>query len=172
MFTPFVALWYEIPFMVPHPVVDYLVAEWSASYQGSLVLKPCCTSFQKPGYVKYPSDFTWCVLSPVSLHHRVQNGSGARPASYTMCTRGSFPGDKAAGTWSWPLPSSAEVEEWVELYAFMVWCSAKAQGQLYLLPLPLPLHLPLLCCNVSSPSKDGGTLDLWNVGVLPHHCTA
>jgi hypothetical protein len=31
-----------------------------------------------------------------SLHHRVQNGSGAHPA-YPMCTRGSFPGGKAAG---------------------------------------------------------------------------
>jgi hypothetical protein len=35
-----------------------------------------------------------------SLHHRVQNGSGAHPASYPMGTRGSFPGDKAAGAWS------------------------------------------------------------------------
>jgi hypothetical protein len=26
-----------------------------------------------------------------SLHHRVQNGSGAHPASYPMGTRGSFP---------------------------------------------------------------------------------
>jgi hypothetical protein len=32
-----------------------------------------------------------------SLHHRVQNGSGAHPASYPMGTRGSFPGCKAAG---------------------------------------------------------------------------
>jgi hypothetical protein len=32
-----------------------------------------------------------------SLHHRVQNGSGAHQASYPMGTRGSFPGDKAAG---------------------------------------------------------------------------
>jgi hypothetical protein len=31
-----------------------------------------------------------------SLHHRVQNGSGAHPASYPMVTRGSFPGGKAA----------------------------------------------------------------------------
>jgi hypothetical protein len=31
-----------------------------------------------------------------SLHHRVQNGSGAHPASHPMGTRGSFPGDKAA----------------------------------------------------------------------------
>jgi hypothetical protein len=32
-----------------------------------------------------------------SLHHQVQNGSGAHPASYPMGTRGSFPGVKAAG---------------------------------------------------------------------------
>jgi hypothetical protein len=32
-----------------------------------------------------------------SLHHCVQNGSGAHPASYPMGTRGSFPGSKAAG---------------------------------------------------------------------------
>jgi hypothetical protein len=32
-----------------------------------------------------------------SLHHRVQNGSGAHPASYPMGSRGIFPGDKAAG---------------------------------------------------------------------------
>jgi hypothetical protein len=31
------------------------------------------------------------------LHHSVQNGSGAHPASYPMSTRGSFPGGKAAG---------------------------------------------------------------------------
>jgi hypothetical protein len=32
-----------------------------------------------------------------SLHHLVQNGSGAHPASHLMCTRGCFPGGKAAG---------------------------------------------------------------------------
>jgi hypothetical protein len=32
-----------------------------------------------------------------SLHHRIQNGSGVHPAFYPMGTRGSFPGDKAAG---------------------------------------------------------------------------
>jgi hypothetical protein len=31
-----------------------------------------------------------------SLHHRVQNGSGAHPASHPMGTKGSFPGGKAA----------------------------------------------------------------------------
>jgi hypothetical protein len=30
------------------------------------------------------------------LHHRVQTGSGAHPASYPTGTRGSFPGVKAA----------------------------------------------------------------------------
>jgi hypothetical protein len=38
-------------------------------------------------------------------HHRVQNGSGAHPASYPMGNRGSFSGGKAAGAWSWPLTS-------------------------------------------------------------------
>jgi hypothetical protein len=32
-----------------------------------------------------------------SLHHRVQNGSGAHSASYPVTTRGSFPGGKATG---------------------------------------------------------------------------
>jgi hypothetical protein len=32
-----------------------------------------------------------------SLHHRVQNGSGAHPASFPMGTWFSFPGGKAAG---------------------------------------------------------------------------
>jgi len=31
------------------------------------------------------------------LHHHVQYGSGAHPASYPMGMRGSFPGGKAAG---------------------------------------------------------------------------
>jgi hypothetical protein len=30
------------------------------------------------------------------LHHSIQNGSGAHPASYPMGTRGSFPGGEAA----------------------------------------------------------------------------
>jgi hypothetical protein len=35
-----------------------------------------------------------------SLHHRVQNGSGAHPATYPMGTRGYFLGVKAAGALS------------------------------------------------------------------------
>jgi hypothetical protein len=33
-----------------------------------------------------------------SVHHCVQNSSGAHPASYSMGTMGSFPGCKAAGS--------------------------------------------------------------------------
>jgi hypothetical protein len=74
-----------------------------------------------------------------SLHHRVQNSSGAHPASYPMGTRGSFPGGKAAGAWSWPLSSiscrgqrmSGAIPP-LSQYAFMAWCLVKAQGQLYL----------------------------------------
>jgi hypothetical protein len=40
-----------------------------------------------------------------SLHNRVQNGSGAHPASYPMGIGGSFSGCKAAGASSWPLTS-------------------------------------------------------------------
>jgi hypothetical protein len=32
-----------------------------------------------------------------SIHHRVQNGSGAHPASYPRGLRGTFPRGKAAG---------------------------------------------------------------------------
>jgi hypothetical protein len=52
-----------------------------------------------------------------SLHHRVQTGSRAHPASYPMGTRGYFPGDKAAGREAGhSTPSSTEVKECVELY--------------------------------------------------------
>jgi hypothetical protein len=47
-----------------------------------------------------------------SLHYRVQNGSGAHPASYPMSTRGPFPGVKLLGREAGhSLPSSDEVKE-------------------------------------------------------------
>jgi hypothetical protein len=49
-----------------------------------------------------------------SLRHRFYIGSGAYPAFYVMGTRGSFPGSKAAGSWSWPLTFNGQ--EYVELY--------------------------------------------------------
>jgi hypothetical protein len=67
-----------------------------------------------------------------SLHHRVQNGSEAHPASYPMGTRGSFPGSKTAGAWSWPLTSiytrgqrMSGAMPPLPQYAFMAWCLVK-----------------------------------------------
>jgi hypothetical protein len=67
-----------------------------------------------------------------SLHHRVQNGSGAHPASYPMGTRGSFFGGKAAGAWNWPLTSiycrgqrMRGAIPPLPQYAFMAWCLVK-----------------------------------------------
>jgi hypothetical protein len=87
-----------------------------------------------------------------SLQHRVQNGSGAHPASCPLGTRGSFPGGKAAGAWSWPhlhlVPRSRMRGAILPLpqYAFMAWCWLKAQGQLYLtLPLLSLLHQDRIC---------------------------
>jgi hypothetical protein len=52
-----------------------------------------------------------------SLHHRVQNGSGAHPASYPVGTRGSFPAVKPSGREAdHSLPSTSKVKECVELY--------------------------------------------------------
>jgi hypothetical protein len=52
-----------------------------------------------------------------SLHHRVQNGSGAQPAFYPMSTRSSFRGGRRpAREADHSPPSIAEITEWVELY--------------------------------------------------------
>jgi hypothetical protein len=51
------------------------------------------------------------------FHYRVQNGSGAYPASYPMGTRGSFPGVKPQGREAdHSPPSSAELKECVKTY--------------------------------------------------------
>jgi hypothetical protein len=74
-----------------------------------------------------------------SLHHRVQNGSGAHPASYPMGTRGSFHGVERPGREAdhFHLVSRPRMRGTVTPppeYASMAWCSVKAQGQLYLSP--------------------------------------
>jgi hypothetical protein len=82
--------------------------------------------------VEYTSSSSYMKLKLNCIHFK------RLPASYPMGTMGSFPGGKAAGAWSWPLtPSNAEVKnEWsytsTPQYAFMPWCSVKAQWQLYL----------------------------------------
>jgi len=40
-----------------------------------------------------------------SLHHRVQSGPGAEPATYPVGSGGSYTGCKAVGAWSWSLTS-------------------------------------------------------------------
>jgi hypothetical protein len=66
-----------------------------------------------------------------SLHHRVQNGSGAHPASYQIGTGGFFPGVKRPGRESdHSPPSTAEVKNaWsyasTPQYVVMAWCVVK-----------------------------------------------
>jgi hypothetical protein len=65
-----------------------------------------------------------------SLHRRVQNGSGAHPASYPMGTRGSFPEVKRQRPEAdHSPPPSAEINEWsytsIPPYVFMAWCLVK-----------------------------------------------
>jgi hypothetical protein len=66
-----------------------------------------------------------------SLHHRIQNGSGAHPASYPMGTRGFSLGVKRPERKAdHSPPSSAEVKNaWsytsTPQYVFMAWCLVK-----------------------------------------------
>jgi hypothetical protein len=66
-----------------------------------------------------------------SLHHRVQNGSGAHPVSYPMGTRGFSLGVKRQGHESdHSPPSSAEVKNVCNYtstpqYVFIAWCLVK-----------------------------------------------
>jgi hypothetical protein len=78
---------------------------------GSVGIALGCGLNDRGSRVRFPAG-----AGTFSLHHRVQNGSGAHPASYPMGTTGSFPGVKAAGSSDHSPPSSAEVIECVELY--------------------------------------------------------
>jgi hypothetical protein len=66
-----------------------------------------------------------------SLHHRIQNGSGAHPTSYPMGTRGSFPGGEADHS----PPSSAEVKN---AWSYSSTPPIRLHG-VVLTTLPLPL---------------------------------
>jgi hypothetical protein len=76
----------------------------------------------------------------VSVHHRVQTGSGTHPASYSVGNRGYFSGGKAAGvvklTTDVHLVSRSRMRGAIlplPQYAFMAWCSVEAQGT-FILP--------------------------------------
>jgi hypothetical protein len=65
---------------------------------------------------------------PFTEPYLAQTGSGAYLASYPLGAGGTFPWDKAAGAWSWPLNSIyCRGQEWwsyisTSPYVFMVWC--------------------------------------------------
>jgi hypothetical protein len=48
------------------------------------------------------------IVTPLLIY--THYSSGAHQASYPVGTGVSFPGGKAAGAWSWPLPWNAEVK--------------------------------------------------------------
>jgi hypothetical protein len=99
-----------------------------------------------------------------SLHHRVQTGSGAHPASYPVDCRGSFPGVKRPEREANSPPSSAEVKEWVELYfhypSTPSWRRArlKAQGRLYLYFLRMQVWKSANCLHPKTSTKNVSAL--------------
>jgi hypothetical protein len=77
------------------------------------------------------------VAGNFSIHHRVQTGSGAQPASYTMGSGSSFPGSKAAGAWNWPFISTCCRDQRMRRalpplphYVFMAWRLVKHRDNL------------------------------------------
>jgi hypothetical protein len=61
-----------------------------------------------------------------SLHHCVQNSSGAHPASYSMGNNGSYPKGKRPGREAdHSPPPSAEATPPLPHYVFMAWCLVK-----------------------------------------------
>jgi hypothetical protein len=60
---------------------------------------------QNWGFIKHIK-FILTLCQELSLLHSVQIGSGAHPGTHTMGTGGYFPGDKAAGAWSWRFTSN------------------------------------------------------------------
>jgi hypothetical protein len=82
-------------------------------------------SDQEPAFSSIPG---WA--GNFSLHHRVQNGSGAHPASYPVGIRALSLGVKRPGREAdYSPPSSAEVKECVKLYLHSPntpsWCGAQ-----------------------------------------------
>jgi hypothetical protein len=68
-------------------------SRWPLAQPPSWSITPCRLS--PTSYSTYSQPLS--ISGNLSLHHRVQTGSGAHPASFPMSTRGSFPVGKAAG---------------------------------------------------------------------------
>jgi len=91
-----------------NPVHRLMNWKWQGSEPGNVLTVRPCSTVPLTCRTNRISDlsFSFILRFPAgagnfSLHHRIQNGSGAHPASYPMGTRGSFPAGKAAGPWSW-----------------------------------------------------------------------
>jgi hypothetical protein len=79
---------------VIHPLPHYvLMAQYLVKHRDNLLYLFWGYGLdERSSRVRFPAG-----AGNLSLHHRVQNGSGTHPASYPMGTRGSFLGGKAAG---------------------------------------------------------------------------
>jgi hypothetical protein len=82
------------------------------------------------------------------LFENVQNQSGAQPASYSICTRGSFSGrEEAVRGWSWPL--TCTYCKCVELYIYVPYMPPwQAQGKRFMLTVK-PCSIFHQCYTIS-----------------------
>jgi hypothetical protein len=105
-----------------------------------------------------------------SLHHRVQTGSGAHPASYPMDTRGCFSGGNVAGAWSWPLTSIyCRVQECMESYLHSPNSPSLHGGQLKKLLnyISRSCGFSLLHCVQSGSGANPASYPMSAKGILP-----
>jgi hypothetical protein len=82
------------------------------SRNSSVGIALCCGLHDRGSKVRFPAR-----AGNLSLHHWVQNGSGAHPASYPVCTRALSLGVKWTGCEAGHSPpSNSEIKERLELY--------------------------------------------------------
>jgi hypothetical protein len=82
------------------PFLSYVFMAWPLVNHGSLMARYLVKhrdNFDRGSRFRFPAG-----AGNFFLHHRVQTGSGAHPASYPMGTGDFFPEGKTAGAWSWP----------------------------------------------------------------------
>jgi hypothetical protein len=110
-------IWSNRPFLFFFLILRISLSQKSAVISGSRSIKVhkfrirMRLSITRAGLAQWYSAGLWARWSGVSVpagagkfyvYHRLQTGSRAHRASYPMGARGSFPGRKAAGAWSWP----------------------------------------------------------------------
>jgi hypothetical protein len=119
-----VEIWLHAHTIIPLPCqsIKYSrrMEKWSSHFRYMIAQSIQWRATGWTAWVRFPTG-----SKDFSLLHRVQTGSGAHPASYVMGTGGSFPDDKEAVAWSWPLachlvPRSRMVEL-LHLILFQFW---------------------------------------------------